>query len=279
MALFYDDMIARTFQNRLQIYGKLSQLRKALKESVNDNAQFDLASIMPPPPHLSVDTRGMKPYGEYADQLFLRIFLSNKQMNMKAMLRDERDYLDRHREIKAGPYLRAKERFLKDFANITEEEFYQFYRNTRPFSSFIASRCLDEAFAHYHHDPDSFLGFIAAQEEAYLQSQGTGISMARWEESKERFQQAFRPDSPAFKDFKKSYWGVTEPAENSSISICDFDRSAQVAFTTVGGVPDKVIAALAEKYPGLIIVHYWNDVERPQNHGCVTYNSSRKIAA
>lgn len=275
----HDAVDAHAFHNRLEIYGRACHVRKAVNEILDSNSRFDFASVMPPPHHLPVDSHGMKPYGEYAAQLFLRIFLSNKQMNMKAMLRDERDYLDGHREIKAGPYLRAKNDFLKDFANITEEEFYQFYRNTRPFSSFIASRCLDEAFAHYHHDPDSFLGFIAAQEEAYLQSRGNGISMARWEESKERFQQAFRPDSPAFKDFKKSYWGVAEPAENSSISICDFYRSAHVAFTTVGGVPGKVIAALAEKYPGLIIVHYWNDVERPQNHGCVTYNSSRNIAA
>lgn len=275
----HDAVNAHAFHNRLEIYGRACHVRKAVNEILDSDSRFDFASVMPPPHHLPVDTHSTRPYGEYAAQLFLRIFLSNKQMNMKAMLRDERDYLDRHREIKAGPYLRAKNDFLKDLANITEEEFYLFYRNTRLFSSFIASRCLDEAFAHYHHDPDSFLGFIEAQEEAYLQSRGDGISMARWEESKERFQQAFRPDSPAFKCFLKGYWGVAEPAENSSISICDFDQSAQVAFNTVGGVPGKVIAAMAEKYPGLIIVHYWNDTECPEYCGCSMYISGDRNAA
>lgn len=140
------------------------------------NLGFNAKSLLHPVKHAG-----------YAARFFLHDFLAGKGLDTKAMLREEREYLDRHREIKAGPYLRGKELFLEGFRNVTEEEFYCFCRLTRPFSGFAAFWCLEEAFAHCRHDPERFLALIASHEEAYLQERGNTISMARWEDSRERF--------------------------------------------------------------------------------------------
>ena len=272
------DMSMRTFQNRLHMCGRLNHVRKAVAENVDENSRLNFASIKPPPAHLPVDEPDMKPYGEYAALLCLRIILDNKLMDTKAMLREESRYLERHGEAKAFPYLRGKESFLKSFSKVQAEEFYGFCRQTKPFSSFAASWCLEQIFEHFHQDADRFLAFITSHEKAYLQERGNTISMARWEESKERFRQAFLPDSPAFQAFLTDLWGVAAGPENCSC-VYTLDYAAHLAFTTEGGIPHKVLDALARKYPGLIVIHYWNDTECPEICGCETYHYSRDAVA
>ena len=272
------DMSMRTFQNRLHMCGRLNHVRKAVAENVDENSRLNFASIKPPPAHLPVDEPDMKPYGEYAALLCLRIILDNKLMDTKAMLREESRYLERHGEAKAFPYLRGKESFLKSFSKVQAEEFYGFCRQTKPFSSFAASWCLEQIFEHFHQDADRFLAFITSHEKAYLQERGNTISMARWKESRERFHQAFLPDSPAFQAFLADLWGVAAGPENCSC-VYTLDYSAHLAFTTEGGIPHKVLDALARKYPGLIVIHYWNDTECPEICGCETYHYSRDAVA
>ncbi len=272
------DMSMRTFQNRLHMCGRLNHVRKAVAENVDENSRLNFASIKPPPAHLPVDEPDMKPYGEYAALLCLRIILDNKLMDTKAMLREESRYLERHGEAKAFPYLRGKESFLKSFSKVQAEEFYGFCRQTKPFSSFAASWCLEQIFEHFHQDADRFLAFITSHEKAYLQERGNTISMARWKESRERFHQAFCPASQAFKAFLANYWGVAGTAENGSYSHYR-DGAAYLTFTTEGGVPDKAIIALAEKFPKLRFVHFWYDVECPENCDCVSYYFGHETAS
>ena len=278
MAVEYHATDFHIMESRLELAGRVTQVRRAVKENVVGNSRLDFASILRPPAHLPVDVPDMKPYAGYAARLFLQDFLCGKGLDTKAMLREEREYLDRHKEVKAGPYLRGKELFLQGFRNVTEEDFYCFCRLTRPFSGFAAFWCLEEAFARCSHDPEGFLALIASHEEAYLQERGNTISMARWEDSRERFRQAFRPDSPAFQAFLADLWGVAAGPENCSC-VYTLHYAAHLAFTTEGGIPHKVLDALARKYPGLIVIHYWNDTECPEICGCETYHYSRDAVA
>ena len=278
MAVECDATGFHTMESRLELTGRVTQVRRAVKENVVGNSRLDFASILPAPAHLPVDVPDMKPYAGYAARLFLQDFLCGKGLDTKAMLREEREYLDRHKEVKAGPYLRGKELFLQGFRNVTKEGFYYFCHLTRPFSGFAAFWCLEEAFASCHHDPESFLELIASHERTYLQERGNTISMARWEDSRERFRQAFRPDSPAFQAFLADLWGVAGGPENCSC-VYTLDYAAHLAFTTEGGIPHKVLDALARKYPGLIVIHYWNDTECPEICGCETYHYSRDAVA
>lgn len=259
-----------TFQNDLEVHGRASQVRKVLKENVDEHSLLNFSSIKPPPPHLPVEGPDMRPYGEYAALLCLETILANNLMDTKLMLREEKRYLDRHGEAKAGPYSRGRKSFLNGFSNVREEKLYGFYRQTRPFSRFAASWCLEQVFEYFHQDADRFLAFITSHEEAYQQEHGNTISMARWIESKERFRQAFYPDSPAFREFLTDYWGTPGPAENGSCN-CQYGNSLYLSFTTEVGIPDKVVSDLADKYSGLSVVHYWRDKDRPQICGMNVY--------
>ena len=112
MAVEYHATDFHIMESRLELTGRVTQVRRAVKENVVGNSRLDFASILPAPAHLPVDVPDMKPYAGYAARLFLQDFLCGKGLDTKAMLREEREYLDRHKEVKAGPYLRGKELFL-----------------------------------------------------------------------------------------------------------------------------------------------------------------------
>ena len=130
MAVEYHATDFHIMESRLELAGRVTQVRRAVKENVVGNSRLDFASILPAPAHLPVDVPDMKPYAGYAARLFLQDFLCGKGLDTKAMLREEREYLDRHKEVKAGPYLRGKELFLQGFRNVTEEDFYCFLNHS-----------------------------------------------------------------------------------------------------------------------------------------------------
>ena len=91
MAVECDATGFHTMESRLELAGRVTQVRRAVKENVVGNSRLDFASILPAPAHLPVDVPDMKPYAGYAARLFLQDFLCGKGLDTKAMLREERE--------------------------------------------------------------------------------------------------------------------------------------------------------------------------------------------
>lgn len=246
------------FFNRVGVSGPKDLVSKVVDEVQDEKSNLDFDKIIPHDEIMGFNRKDARPYSEFLAQTCIKDRLIAQDFNLQNMLIDEKEMLEMFPDLKADEYIRSKEYFSQKYQNVTKSNFDVFYQSSKPFAQLAGYWELITTLCD-HKTPAKRRQFLLSraykpEEETYEDIEGYNFTQGEWEASKEVCSQLVAPSSKIFSEYLKELWGVDSEPRNFHFSL-NHDGSALLTFETKGGIPDKVIAALAEKYPGITVVH------------------------
>lgn len=268
--------------NRVAVSGPEDLVRKVVDEVQDEKSNLDFGKVIPHNNFMDFNRKDASPYSGYLAQTCIKDRLIAQDFDLQNMLIEEKVMLEMFPDLQADEYIRNKEYFLKNYQNVTKSNFLSFYYSSKLFTQLAGYWELIGALSSCK-TPLKRRQYLLSraykpEEEAYENDEGSNFTQGGWEASKDVCFQLVDPSSEIFSEYLKGLWGVDSEPRNFHFSL-NHDGSALLTFETKGGTPDKVIAALAKKYPGITVFHNWYSLEYPEICRYSAYNVNGKIPA